>query len=218
MTLLVHSTLRTLPKVIFVSLSAVALAAIALYAVFQDLRLDYCKGPKCEVKRLGGSRELTNSNSSAESCVVNSLILQRGNTHSIRDKILLVGDQSSIAEYILPMMHFSKYDPSLSDSSFSRQGLSAVKYGFPISIPNSQIRYRLFQLGLADAIVLAPQKISSAINPADVKYRFRLQPFKLRIQLPGIPSGTGISEDSEVVQDYITRNPNLFGGSFYQCL
>ena len=218
MTLLVHSTLRTLPKVIFVSLSAVALAAIALYAVYQALRLEYCREPRCELKGSANSPELTNSNSSAESCVVDSLILQRGNSQAIRDKILLVGSQSSIAEYILPMMHLSRYDASLSSSSFSRQGLSAVKYGYPISIPNSQIRYRLFQLGLADAIVLAPQKISSAINPADVKYRFRLQPFKLRIQLPGIPSGTGISEDSEVVQDYITRNPNLFGGSFYQCL
>ena len=218
MTLLVHSTLRTLPKVIVVSLNGVALAAFALYAVFQALRLDYCRGPKCEVKGLGGTPGLTNSNLSAESCVVDSLILQRGNSHSVRDKILLVGSQGSIAEYVLPMMHISRYDASLSSPSFSRQGLSALKYRYPISIPNSQIRYRLFQLGLADAIVLAPQKISNSINPADVKYRFRLRPFKQRIQLPGIPSGTGISEDSEVVQDYITRNPNLFGGSFYQCL
>ena len=218
MILLVHSTLRTLPGVVIVSLSGVALAAIALNVVFQALRLGYCTGPKCEVKRLGDSPQLANSNFSAESCSANSIILQRGNTRSIRDKILLVGSQRSIAEYILPMMHFSKYDPSLSDSSFSRQGLSAVKYGYPISIPNSQIRYRLFQLGLADVIVLAPQKIPNSINPSDVKYRFRLQPFKRRIQLPKIPSGTGISEDSEVVQEYITRNRNLFDGSFYQCL
>ena len=218
MTLLVHSTLRALTKAIVVSLSGVALAAIGLNAVFKALRLDYCRGPKCEVKALGGSPELTNSNLSAELCVVNSLILQRGNSHSIRDKLLLLGSQSSIAEYILPMMHLSKYDSSLSDPSFSRQGLSALKYGYPISIPNSHIRYRLFQLGLADAIVLAPQKISDSINPADIKYRFRLQPFKQRIQLPEISSGTGISEDSEVVQKYITRNPNLFSRSFYQCL
>lgn len=218
MALLVHSTLKTLPKVIIVSLSGVALAAIALYAVIQALRLGYCRGPKCEVKRLGDSPQLANANSSATFCLANSLILQRGNTRSIRDKILLLGSQDSIAEYILPMMHLSKYDPSLSDSSFSRQGLSAVKYGYPISITNSQVRYLLFQLGLADAIVLAPQKIPDSINPADVKYRFRLQPFKRRIQLPKIPSGAGISEDSEVVQEYITRNPNLFDGSFYQCL
>ena len=218
MTLLVHSTLKTLLKVIAISLSSVAFAAIGLYAVFQTLRPDYCSGPKCEVKGLGGSPELTNSTPSAESCVVNSLILQRGNSRSIRDKILLLGSQTSIAEYILPMMHLSKYDSSLSDPSFSRQGLSALKYGYPISIPNSHIRYRLFQLGLADAIVLAPQKISNSINPADVKYRFRLQPFKQRIQLPEISAGTGISEDSEVVQKYITKNPNLFSGSYYQCL
>lgn len=207
---MVHSTLRTLPKVIIVSFSGVALAAIALYAAFHALRLGYCIGPKCEVKRSGDSAHPANSNFSAESCVANSLILQRGNTRSIRDKILLVGSEGSIAEYILPLMHLSKYDPSLSDSSFSRQGLSAVKYGYPIPIPNSQIRYRLFELGLADAIVLAPQKIPIPINPAYVKYRFRLQPFKRRIQLPNIPTGTGISEDSEVVQEYITRNPNLF--------
>ena len=218
MALLVHSTLRTLLRVIVISSIAVVLVAIALHAVVQAARLGYCRASRCEVKGLGDSPQLANSSFSAEFCVVDSLILQRGNSHSIRDKILLVGSQSSIAEYILPLMHLSKYDSSLTDSSFARQGLSAVKYGYPISIPDSQIRYRLFQLGLADAIVLAPQKISNSINPADVKYRFRLQPYKLRIQLPGISSGTGISEDSEVVQDHITRNTKLFSRSFYQCL
>lgn len=218
MILLVHSTPRTLPKVIVASLSAVALAAFSLHAIFQVLRLGYCKVANCEAKDLGGSPELRESNFSADSCVINSLILQHGNINSIRDKILLVGSKSSIAEYVLPLMHLSKYDSSLTDLSFSRQGLSAVKYGYPISIPNSKIRYRLFQLGLADAIVLSPQKISNPINSAYVKYQFRLQPFKLRIQLPEIPSWIGVSEDSEVVQDYIARNRNLFSRPFYQCL
>ena len=214
-----HFTLRALSRVIVVSFGSVSLAVIGINAVFQALRPDSCRGSGCEVaESLGGSPELKNPNFPAEPCVVDSLILQHSASHAIRDKILLVGGQSSIGEYILPLMHLSKYDASLSDPSFSRQGLSAVKYGHPIYIPSSKIRHLLFQLGLADAIVISPQKISNSIKPADIKFRFRLQPFILRVQLPPISSRTGISEDSEVVQDYITRNPNLFSRTSYQCL
>lgn len=115
-------------------------------------------------------------------------------------------------------MHLSKYDPTLSDPTYVRQGLSAVKHGYPITIASARLRLALFNLGLADAIILAQEKISTPIDPMVVRYRFRLQPFKIRLGLPNISSKDGISEDSEVVDNYLKRNHTLFDHSVYQCL
>jgi len=115
-------------------------------------------------------------------------------------------------------MHLSKYDPTLSDPTYVRQGLSAVKYGYPITIASSKLRLALFNLGLADAIILAQEKISTPIDPLVIKYQFRLQPFKVRLQLPKISRMDGISEDSEVVDNYLKRNHILFDQPVYLCL
>ena len=136
----------------------------------------------------------------------------------MRDKILLVGSKNSVSEYILPMMHLSKYDPTLTDSSYARVGLSAVKHGYPISIPSSKLRLALFNLGFADAIILSQDKIPAPADLLAIQYKFRLQPFKTRLGLQEIPSNLGISEDSEVVERYINSNPVLFDKRPYSCL
>ena len=114
-------------------------------------------------------------------------------------------------------MHLSKYDPTLTDPTYARQGLSAVKYGYPITIASSELRLALFKLGLADAIILSLDKISKPVDPLSIKYQFRLQPFKIRLGLPEIFRNAGLSEDSEVVQSYIKRNRALFDQPSYSC-
>ena len=59
-------------------------------------------------------------------------------------------------------MHLSKYDPTLTDPTYARQGLSAVKYGYPITIASSELRLALFNLGLADAIIFSRQDLEAS--------------------------------------------------------
>ena len=193
--------------------------AILTHSLFGAVRASYCSRFICYPKHKLESAGVTQRLPPVDKCTVTSLLLVRGNTETkIRDRILLVGKDNSIAEYILPLLHITRFDPSLSDPSLPRQGLSAVKYGFPFFIPNSDIRLFLFNLGLADAIVLAPQKTSSDIDPSTIKYRFRLQPYKRRLELPPVSARLGVSEDSEVVEAFLDKNPTLFNRPFYTCL
>ena len=114
-------------------------------------------------------------------------------------------------------MHLSSYDKSLVDPNYERKGLSGAKYGYPFSIPNQHIRYLLFKLHLADAIVITPTENSPSIHPDEIKYLFRLQPFKLRRSLPMIPHSLGVSEDSEVLGQLVSKNPHLFKGTAFTC-
>ena len=166
---------------------------------------------------MGSLRSKSNDAPIAQ-CQTTSVLLARGISRSVRDKILLVGSKNSISEYILPIMHLSKYDPTLIDSSYARQGLSAVKHGYPITIASSKLRLALFNLGLADFIILSQDKILSPIDSLRIKYQFRLQPYKTRLGLPKISSNLGVSEDSEVVDSYIQRNRLLFDQRSYSCL
>ena len=129
-----------------------------------------------------------------------------------------MGKNTSVSEYILPVMHLSKYDPTLVDPSYARQGLSAVKHGYPITIASAKLRLALFNLGLADAIILSQEKISAPLDPNAIKYRFRLQPHKIRLGLPVMAGAVGISEDSEVVENHLNRNQALFDHPSYSCI
>ena len=150
-------------------------------------------------------------------CQTTSVLLARGISRSLRDKILLLGSKNSVSEYILPIIHLSKYDSTLTDSSYARQGLSAVKYGYPITIASSKLRLALFNLGLADAIILSQEKILNPVDSLSIKYQFRLQPFKVRLGLPEMSPNVGVSEDSEVVESYMMRNRALFDQRSYSC-
>lgn len=202
----------------FVALAAVLVTAFLMRFIFNLTRFSYCSPLSCTGQKLIGSSRLLSNNAPISQCQTTSLLLARGSSRSVRDKILLIGSQNSVSEYILPIMHLSKYDPTLADPSYIRQGLSAVKHGYPITIASSTLRLALFKLGLADAIIVSQEKILDPIDPSDIKYHFRLQPFKIRLSLPEISRTVGISEDSEVVESYINRNSDLFSRSSYSCL
>jgi len=216
---LLHLSLRTPARVFAIALGAVSLTAFLLNLMFKATRIAYCLNITCDNQTravLPANRD--EKYSPIGQCAATTLLLARGDSGSLRDKILLVGKSTSVAEYVLPSMHFSRYDPTLSDPSYSRQGLSAVRYGYPLSIASSKLRLLLFHLGLADAIVFSPTKTTVSFNPRDVKYRFRLQPFKDRVKLPDIPPAKGISEDSEVVIQHLKKNSSLFDQPSYSCL
>ena len=200
-----------------VALGAVLGTAFLLHSIFNLIRLGYCFSPSCSAQQLTDSSNSISNHVPIGQCRATSVLLARGSSRSVRDKILLLGQKNSLSEYILPVMHLSKYDPTLSDPSYARQGLSAVKYGYPITIGSSKLRLALFHLGLADAIILTHDKASNSIDPLNIKYQFRLQPFKIRLSLPEISQNVGISEDSEVVEKYIIRNPSLLNPHLYSC-
>ena len=202
----------------FVALAAVLVTAFLMRFIFNFTRLSYCSPLGCTRQKLIGSSRSLSNNAPISQCQTTSLLLARGSSRSVRDKILLIGSQNSVSEYILPIMHLSKYDPTLADPSYIRQGLSAVKHGYPISIPSSKLRLALFNLGFADAIILSQDKIPASTDLLGIQYKFRLQPFKIRLGLQEIPSNLGISEDSEVVESYINSNPVLFDKHPYSCL
>ena len=213
-----YFNLKAFARPMFVALAAVSVTAFLMRFIFNFTRLSYCSPLGCTGQKLIGSSRLLSNNAPISQCQTTSLLLARGSSRSVRDKILLIGSQNSVSEYILPIMHLSKYDPTLADPSYIRQGLSAVKHGYPITIASSRLRLALFKLGLADAIIVSQEKILDPIDPLDIKYHFRLQPFKIRLSLPEISRTVGISEDSEVVESYINRNSDLFGRSSYSCL
>ena len=209
--------LRTLP-LLTLALGAVAVTAFLLHSIFNSTRLSYCSASGCKAEKLMISPKSIGNYAPIRQCRTTAILLARGSARSLRDKILLIGKKDSVSEYILPIMHLSKYDTTLTDPSYIRQGLSAVKHGYPITIASSRLRLALFKLGLADAIIVSQEKILDPIDPLDIKYYFRLQPFKIRLSLPEISRTVGISEDSEVVESYINRNSDLFSRSSYSCL
>jgi len=93
-----------------------------------------------------------------------------------------------------------------------------VKYGYPISVASPDVRLLLFKIGLADVVVISPDKLQSPLDKVHVKYLFRLQPYKSRLKLPAIPASIGMSEDSEVLSAYIVKNASLFNRKSYSCL
>ena len=200
-----------------VALGAVSGTAFLMHSIFNLTRLSYCSSSGCRGQKIVSSSILTSNYAPIGQCHTTSVLLDRGSSRSVRDKILLIGSKNSVSEYILPIMHLSKYDPTLTDSSYARQGLSAVKYGYPITIASSNLRLALFNLGLADAIILSQEKTLNPIESLSIKYRFRLQPFKVRLRLPEMLSNEGVSEDSEVVETYIERNRDLFDQRAYSC-
>ena len=215
-----YSNLKGLAKAFAIALGGVSLSAGLLYSISRLVISRYCSSHACRRESLATTSQSVSNHASIRQCVVSSLLLVHGSgsTATVRDKILLLGKQNSIAEYVLPVMHLSKFDMTLSDSTHSRQGLSAVKYGFPISIPDPSTRLLLFKLGFADAIVLAPETVSSPVKLSTVKYRFRLQPYEIRRTLPTLPTHVGISEDSEIVEQHLLKHPTLFDQPSYKCL
>lgn len=200
-----------------IAFGAVSVTSTLLHSALNSIRESQCSSLACPGEALISSQATLSNFAPISQCQTTSLLLMRGIGHSLRDKILLIGKRSSVSEYILPVMHLSKYDPTLVSPSYLRQGLSAVKHGYPITIANSKLRLALFNLGLADAIILSQEKIAGPIDPLAIKYRFRLQPFKVRQNLPTMTQALGISEDSEAVESHIKRNPSLFDQSSYSC-
>ena len=188
-----------------------------MHAIFHSMRNSYCISSGCRDQKFISPPRLISNYTPISQCQTTSVLLARGSSRSVRDKILLIGSKNSLSEYILPIMHLPKYDPTLIDTSYSRQGLSAVKYGYPITIASPKLRLALFNLGLADAIIISQEKILNPVDSSSIKYQFRLQPFKIRLGLPEISRKVGISEDSEVVESYINRNPDLFDQLSYSC-
>ena len=201
-----------------VALGAVSVTSLLLHSIVNSIRDSQCSPLDCKRETSISTQETLSNFVPISQCQTTSLLLMRGIGRSLRDKIFLIGKRNSVSEYILPVMHLSKYDPTLVDSSYVRRGLSAVKYGYPITIASSTLRLALFNLGLADAIILSQEKIVSPIDPLAIKYRFRLQPFKIRQNLPRMTQDLGISEDSEAVESHVKRNPSLFDQSSYSCL
>jgi len=93
-----------------------------------------------------------------------------------------------------------------------------VKYGYPISVSSPDARLLLFKIGLADAVIISPDKLRSHLDMSDIKYQFRLQPYNSRLKLPAIPASIGRSEDSEVLSAYMFKNAILFNRNSYSCL
>ena len=212
-----HFNLKALTRLILVALGAVSGMSFIVHSIFNSIRLSYCSSSGCRSQKSMSAPGLTSNYAPIRQCQTTSVLLARGSSRSVRDKILLIGSKNSISEYILPIMHLSKYDPTLTDSSYARQGLSAVKYGYPITIASAKLRLALFNLGLADAIILPQEKILNPVELLSIKYQFRLQPFKVRLGLPEILPNVGVSEDSEVVENYIKRNRSLFDQRSYSC-
>ena len=200
-----------------VALSAVLGTAFLLHSIFNSIRRSYCFSPGCNVENSIGLPQSISKYAPISQCQATSVLLARGSSRSVRDKILLLGNKNSVSEYILPIMHLSKYDTTLTDSSYARQGLSAVKYGYPITITSPKLRLALFNLGLADAIILSKEKIKKPIDTMSIRFQLRLQPFKIRLRLPEISRNVGVSEDSEVVASYVERNRDLFNQRSYSC-
>lgn len=215
-----YSSLRGLAKAFAIALGGVSLSSALLYSISGLFISRYCFSHDCRPESLATTSQPLSKHASIRQCEVSSLLLAHGSgsTSTVRDKILLLGKQNSIAEYVLPVMHLSKYDKTLSDSTYSRHGLSAVKYGFPIIIPDPSTRLLLFKIGLADAIVLVPETaVSNSVHPSTVKYLFRLQPYDKRRSLSVLPVHVGISEDSEVVEQHLLKHPTLFSQPSYKC-
>ena len=212
-----HFNPKAFTRLVFVALGAVSGTAFLMHSIFNFTRLSYCLSSVCRGQKLISPPRLTSNYAPISECQTTSVLLARGGSRSVRDKILLLGSKNSVSEYILPIMHLSKYDPSLADSSYARQGLSAVRYGYPITIASARLRLALFKLGLADAIILPQEKVLSSDDLASIKYQFRLQPFKIRLGLSEISRNVGVSEDSEVVESYIKRNRAFFDQNSYSC-
>ena len=200
-----------------VALGSVSGTAFLMHSIFNATRLSYCSSSGCRGQMSTKPPRLISQFTPISQCQATSVLLAQGGSRSVRDKILLIGSKNSVSEYILPIMHLSKYDPTLADSSYARQGLSAVKYGYPIVIASPKLRLALFNLGLADAIILSREKILRPIDSMRIRYQFRLQPFKIRLGLPEISRHVGVSEDSEVVAKHIQSNRNLFDQRSYSC-
>jgi hypothetical protein len=213
-----YSTAKSRFSLILFALAASSLLAFLLQRLYQVIRKSYCPQVGC-AQQESPTRSLPAIQSqSPAKCTATSFLLARGSDKRIRDKILLLGSQNSIAEYVLPLMHLASFDSSLSDSSSTRRGASAVKYGYPISVSSPEARLLLFKIGFADAVVISPDKLRSPLDKALVKYYFRLQPYKSRLNLPAIPASLGISEDSEVLTAYMFKNPALFNRNPYSCV
>jgi len=212
-----HFSLTAHVRLMLVALGAVSGTSFLLHFIFNSIRLSYCSYTDCSAENQLVLPQSTSNYPPISQCQVTSVLLARGKNSSVRDKIVLLGNKNSVPEYILPIMHLSKYDPTLADPSYPRQGLSAVKYGYPITIDSPKLRLALFNLGFADAIILSTEKISKPIDPTTVKYQFRLQPFKIRLALPELSRDVGVSEDSEVVASYIERNRDLLDQPAYSC-
>jgi len=203
---------------ILLALAASSLLAFLLQGIYQVVRSSFCPQEGCERHESSSLTLPTVQSQPPAKCTATSLLLARGSEKRIRDKILLLGSQNSIAEYVLPLMQLAGYDSSLSNSSSTRQGLSAAKYGYPISVSSPDVRLLLFKIGLADVVVISPDKLQSHLDKVHVKYLFRLQPYKSRLKLPAIPASIGMSEDSEVLSAYIVKNASLFNRKSYSCL
>ena len=212
-----HFNLTPHVRLMLVALGAVSGTVFLLHFIFNYIRLSYCFYPDCRAANQIGLPQSISNYAPISQCQATSVLLARGSSRSVRDKIVLFGNNNSVSEYILPIMHLSKYDPTLADSSYARQGLSAVKYGYPIIIDSPKLRLALFNLGLADAIILSTEKILKPTDSTTIRYQFRLQPFKIRLGLPEISPNVGVSEDSEVVASYIERNRDLLDQPSYSC-
>ena len=193
-------------------LLAYALQKTAIYG-----RRFLCLATRCNYS-IDTAESVGNPPPSVESCITRAYLLSRNETRRVRDTILLLGREDSVAEYLLPFVYLPKYDKSLVDPMYERKGISAVKYGYPFSIPNRHIRYLLFKLHLADSIVITPTENGPSIHSEEIKYFFRLQPYIFRRSLPVVHPSRGISEDSEVLDQLVSRNQHLFQGASFTCL
>ena len=211
-----YFTPKRLARSLALTFGASLLLAYALQKTAIYGRKFLCLATRCNYS-IDTAESVGNPPPSVESCITRAYLLSRNETRRVRDTILLLGSEDSVAEYLLPFLHLSSYDKSLVDTNYERKGLSGAKYGYPFSIPNQHIRYLLFKLHLADAIVITPTENSPSIHPDEIKYLFRLQPFKLRRSLPMIPHSLGVSEDSEVLGQLVSKNPHLFKGTAFTC-
>lgn len=212
-----HPTPKAFLWTLFLALIATLATSHALKSILIAIRDRQCLNQSCVKQRLKSALYSHNPDVLARHCDTTSLVLARDSSKRIRDRIVLLGEKNSISEYILPLMHLSKYDTTLSSSSFSRQGLSAVKYGYPFFVSSPELRLFLFKARLADVIVLSSSKLAKFVDPATIKYRFRIHPYRSRLMNSEIPRSLGFSEDSEVVTKHIARNKELLDHAPYLC-
>ena len=209
-------TSKRLLHPLLLTLGASFVLAFILREMFQYTRNLLCTNSNCLPNAVDVEPTKT-SPSPIKTCIVNAYLLSRNPERRIRDRILLLGRENSVGEYLLPFLHLSTYDKSLVDPKYERKGISAVKYGYPFSIANQSIRYWLFRARIADAVVIAPGKNSPYLHPRDIRYVFRLQPYVIRRGLPNIDSSIGVSEDSEVLAELASNNPSLFKSHLFTC-
>lgn len=213
---MVNYTSKRLCLPLLLTLGASFVLAFILQETFLYSRSLLCANSNC-LPNAVNLEPIKSSSSPIETCIVSAYLLSRSNERRIRDRILLLGRENSVGEYLLPFLHLSTYDKSLVDPKYERKGISAVKYGYPFSIANQSIRYWLFRAGIADAVVISPGKNSPHIHPRDIRYLFRLQPYVIRRELPNIHPSIGVSEDSEVLKELVSNNPSLFKAHLFTC-